>query len=441
MEQKKEKTDRRWAVKSEMKERKPLTEEQRQKRKKAAAFALMGLAFTGVMWLILAPSSKDGKGDVGKGFNTEMPDADKASLTGDKRKAYAEEDLKRREQEKKKAMGTLGDFFGDGGAPQEAVSADETYDLAQAEQQPSPQERQEASTIRSSASAYRDLNATLGNFYECPVQDTEKEDLRKRLDELETAMTRQENTQPTMDDQVKLLEKSYELAAKYMPESQKPEGAVSSQEAVSSKIQGVSKGKKPKVTPVGHVSRSVVSSLSATADNTELPVFHTAVGTVTETDRNTIVACVHGTQTVTDGQSVRLRLLEEMLVGKRMVPRNTVLVGTARIEGERLGISLSSIEHGGMVIPIELSVYDRDGQSGIFIPNSQEVAALKEIGANAGSSLGGGISISTGTGAQLASDLGKGVIQGVSQYITKKMRTAKVHLKAGYKVLLYQEEK
>lgn len=437
-------------MKSEMKERKPLTEEQRQKRKKAAAFALMGLAFTGVMWLILAPSSKDGKGDVGKGFNTEMPDADKASLTGDKRKAYAEEDLKRREQEKKKAMGTLGDFFGDGGVPQEAVSADETYDLAQAEQQPSPQERQEASTIRSSASAYRDLNATLGNFYERPVQDTEKEDLRKRLDELETAMTRQENTQPTMDDQVKLLEKSYELAAKYMPESQKPEGAVSSQEAVSSKIQGVSKGKKPKVTPVGQVSRSVVSSLSDPMGEAESvvsfaenrnTVFYTAVGTVTETDRNTIVACVHGTQTVTDGQSVRLRLLEEMLVGKRMVPRNTVLVGTARIEGERLGISLSSIEHGGMVIPVELSVYDRDGQSGIFIPNSQEVAALKEIGANAGSSLGGGISISTGTGAQLVSDLGKGVIQGVSQYITKKMRTAKVHLKAGYKVLLYQEEK
>lgn len=441
MEQKKERTDRTQSVKSEMKERKPLTEEQRQKRKKAVAFALMGLAFTGVMWLIFAPSSKDGKGGAGKGFNTEMPDADKASLTGDKRKAYAEEDLKRREQEKEKAMGTLEDFFGDGGAPQEAVSTDETYDLAHAGQQPSPQEKQEANTIRSSASAYRDLNATLGHFYEQPEKDAEKENLRKRLDELETAMTRQEDTQPTMDDQVKLLEKSYELAAKYMPEIRKPERAVSSQEAVSSGIQGVSKGKKPKVTPVGHVSHSVVSSLSAMADNTELPVFHTAVGTVTETDRNTIAACVHGTQTVTDGQSVRLRLLEEMLVGKRTVPRNTVLVGTARIEGERLGISLSSIEHKGMVMPVELSVYDRDGQSGIFIPNSQEVAALKEIGANAGSSLGSGISISTNTGTQLASDLGKGVIQGVSQYIAKKMRTVKVHLKAGYKVLLYQEEK
>ena len=47
------------------------------------------------------------------------------------------------------------------------------------------------------------------------------------------------------------------------------------------------------------------------------------------------------------------------------------------------------------------------------------------------------ISISTDAGAQTASDLGKGVIQGVSQYITKKMRTVKVTLKAGHRLLLH----
>ena len=36
--------------------------------------------------------------------------------------------------------------------------------------------------------------------------------------------------------------------------------------------------------------------------------------------------------------------------------------------------------------------------------------------------------------------LGKGLIQGTSQYIAKKMRTVKVHLKAGYRVMLYQEK-
>lgn len=51
--------------------------------------------------------------------------------------------------------------------------------------------------------------------------------------------------------------------------------------------------------------------------------------------------------------------------------------------------------------------------------------------------MGSSISISTDAGAQTASDLGKGVIQGVSQYITKKMRTVKVTLKAGHRLLLH----
>ena len=48
--------------------------------------------------------------------------------------------------------------------------------------------------------------------------------------------------------------------------------------------------------------------------------------------------------------------------------------------------------------------------------------------------------ISTDAGAQIASDVGKGVLQGVSQYITKRMRTVKVTLKAGHRVLLHSPE-
>ena len=41
---------------------------------------------------------------------------------------------------------------------------------------------------------------------------------------------------------------------------------------------------------------------------------------------------------------------------------------------------------------------------------------------------------------ELLTDLGKGAIQGTSQYIAKKMRTIKVHLKAGYNLMLYQKK-
>ena len=75
-----------------------------------------------------------------------------------------------------------------------------------------------------------------------------------------------------------------------------------------------------------------------------------------------------------------------------------------------------------------------------------EMNAVREVAANMGGSLGSSINIlgssiniSTDAKAQLASDLGKGLIQGTSQYIAKKMRTVKVHLKAGYRVMLYQD--
>ena len=89
---------------------------------------------------------------------------------------------------------------------------------------------------------------------------------------------------------------------------------------------------------------------------------------------------------------------------------------------------------------MELEVYDADGQQGILIPNSMEYDAVREIAANMGTSMNSSINISTDAGAQIASDLGKGVIQGVSGYISKKMRTVKITLKAGHRLLLHSPE-
>jgi conjugative transposon TraM protein len=126
-----------------------------------------------------------------------------------------------------------------------------------------------------------------------------------------------------------------------------------------------------------------------------------------------------------------------MAVDDRLIPKGTVLTGGTRIQGERMDIVITNVEYQGTVIPVELEVYDADGQQGILIPNSLEYDAVREIAAGMGGSMGSSISISTDAGAQIASDLGKGVIQGVSQYITKKMRTVKVTLKAGHRLLLH----
>ena len=430
----------------------PLTEEQRQKRRKMLVYPLMGLLFAGSMWLIFAPSEKEkAEAAQGTGFNTEMPLPAESGIIADKRTAYEQARMEEKQKERRAQMHDLADLFAD--KEQDKETAAEDFDLLNPEAgvQPTPSYGGGGSrpkqTIRSSAAAYEDINRTLGNFYEMPADDPEKEELRERIEELEAMMARQSAPEgSTLDDQVALLEKSYELAAKYMPAGQ---GGASQAAATGKPEQKPSRNGKAVAVPVNQIAVNVVSALAQPMDDAEFMRthaaernygFHTAVGNTGAAEKNTIAACVHGNQTVTDGQSVRLRLLEATDVGGVRIPRNTLVVGAARVQGERLGVEITSLEYRGSIIPVELSVFDSDGQEGIFIPNSLEVSAVKEIAANMGSSLGSSINISTDAGAQLASDLGKGVIQGTSQYIAQKMRTVKVHLKAGYKVMLYQPE-
>lgn len=417
---------------------------QRQEIRKYVVFAGMFLLFIGCIWLIFAPSKEDRlKEEKNVGFNSELPDPRGAGIEADKIAAYEQADMKRRQDEK---MRTLEDFsaLADGNRQDETISP--VVEI--------PQEREQESTsyhgsgnrrngtVSSSTSAYNDINATLGSFYETPREDPEKEALKAEVEQLRQEAARQQPTQMTYDDQVALLEKSYELAAKYMP---------GENTAKQEEVETSTNGRKAKAVPVGQVSTPVVSSLPQPVSDSVLLArlaqagntgFHTAVGkTADGHTRNTIRVCVHGDQTVRSGQSVRLRLLEPMRVGRYVLPRNSLVTGEGRIQGERLGIGIVQVEHDGIIIPVELAVYDNDGQEGVFIPGSMEANAAKEVAANLGQNLGTSISITNqSAGDQLLSELGRGAIQGVSQYISRKMREEKVHLKSGYTLMLYQND-
>ena len=434
-----------------------LTEEERQRRKKFVIYPLMFLLFAGSMWLIFAPSEKEEE-KQSKGFNTEVPDPQASELIGDKKKAYEKEMMEQKEQERSRAMQSLSSMFGEMTGGQPVQSSEELAlktnlserDNGFGSRTAAPQDGFHAST-----SAYQDINRTLGSFYETPREDPEKEELRARLAELENRMSsEQQSPAITVNDQMALLEKSYQLAAKYMPSGggqSSSNMALASDGETASERKAVATTRNGKVVafPVSPVSEQVVSALAQPMSNSTFRseyvkernyIFHTAIGTAPLTEKNTISACVHTRQTVTDGQTVRFRLLEPMLVSGWEIPRNTSVVGVAKIQGERLNVLISSLEYHGNIIPVELAVYDTDGQAGIFIPGSMERSAAKEIVAGMGTSAGSSMNFSTDAGAQLTADLGKGLIQGTSQYFAKKMRTVKVHLKAGYKVLLYQSD-
>ena len=419
--------------KKEDKPKRELTPQQVQQRRKMIVFPLMFLAFAGCMYLIFAPSGKEDVNveSVG-GFSADIPLPAEDGIIADKQKAYEQAMISRKQQDKIQSLQDFG-FTGD----------DETEEpQAEIDLMPEEDAQPQRGGGASSAYAYRDINRQLSTFYETPPVDEEKEDLKRQVAELTDRLQQQQNATPTADDQMALLEKSYELAAKYMNDG--GQNGQTAQVPVAGTVT-----QKPQAQPVQAIRETTVSGLQQPMSDADFIRaysqprnygFNTAVGTGYAMGRNTIAACIHLDQTVMDGQQVKLRLLDTLQAGNLLIPRNTVVSGTGKVQGERLDITVSSVQYQGNILPVELAVYDNEGMKGLCIETSQEREAAKEAMANIGGGLGTRISFARSAGHQVAMDISRGLMQGGSQYLAKKFRTVKVHLKAGDPLMLYAKQ-
>jgi len=424
------------------KEKKELTPQQLQKRKKMVIFPLLFLLFAGSMWLIFAPSG-DKAEEQKDGFNLDLPMPKESGIISDKREAYVQEAMQSKQQDKMRSLQdfafSLGEENGTG-AEQVKITpqSPDYYEEPEAGNKPSSRS---GNAFQSSSNAYQDVNRQLDSFYEEPAAKTDEKAqlaLESRIQELEQRLTEEQARKSAEEDQLAMIEKSYAIAARYMGGGQQASGDAT--QAVANTASG-----KVAVQPVTQVRHNVVSLLAAPMPDSVFIEefvkprnwgFNTVAGNEDVKEKNSIRACVYQTVTITDGQEVGLRLLEPMRAGNYYIPENTVVTGSARITGERMGITINAIQHAGNVIPVELLVYDLDGGQGISVPGSEEINAVKEIAANMGSGMGSSITITDDAGSQLLADLGRSAIQGASQYVSKKMRTVKITLKAGYQVLL-----
>lgn len=393
----------------------PRTPAEKERLKKTVVYAVLTLSCLVCLWLIFAPATDDaGTGSA----NMELPDQSSDGMPKTKIEAYEQQSADEERQRNDSTVSALAMQFGASG---DSVAAP-------------PDE------IGGSAEAYRQAQASLQDFYVPDYggygnESPQMSELQARLDELEMRQALpQQSQQP---DEMALLERSYQLAAQYMGNGTSGGAAPSGHSSGTQNEKGDEKGKRD-VRPVRSVARNVVSALGTVSSARG---FNTSVGTRMAAAKNTVAAVIASDQSVISGQTVKLRTVEPMWVGDNLIPRNSPLVGTARIQDERLEIAITSVESAGSVYDVELTVYDTDGQPGINVPGSMEADALHEIGANMGSAVGSSVSISTDAGAQVVSEVGRGLLNGVSQYLTKKVRTVKVHLKAGYRVMLHQPEK
>jgi len=424
-------------------QKEPLTVEQKLRQKKMLIFPLMFIIFGLIIWFIFSPSKSEKEKET-KGFNTTIPMPKNNVLADDKKAAFEQAKMEENQGEQKHSLQSMASMFSEELKSSDANKLNNETESKIDHSSGSVSTRQPIAKIQSSNNAYRQVNKNLSNFFESSTEKPENRKGNQKVDDLSEKIHDNDSRKNAMADQIELMEKSYQMAAKYIPQGQNQGQVVGGQNNQSVGSTLMSTKKKRQISRINQQIEQTVSSLPQTIDSLEIGSnknphnngFNTAVGTSLQEDRNTIRACVHENCSLINGQSVRLRLLEPLQVGKTFIPQNTMISGEVKIQGDRLDISIQSLEYLGTIIPVELTVYDTDGQEGIFIPGSLEINAFKEMAGNIGSNLGTSVSFNQSANQQLVSGLGKGFIQSGSQYLSKKFQTITVKLKAGYKVLL-----
>ena len=411
--------------------------------KKGLVFGGLGLLFALSMWFIFAPSGKD-KTAAEQGLNDSIPQATTEKLTENKLKAYELGDKAHEEEQTREEMGRLSDYFAENTAPTETKRAEAAVSTAK---------------IESSMRRYEENTRLLNSFYAPDPHEEEREALRSEIDNLKKELSSKSSREDDEEKrQLALMEKSYQMAAKYLPKASSTPPSLggsfvgSTGNATSSTDTELTKGQVAQTnTPVMEVlaeRRQVVSSLGQPMSDADFireygtkarnMGFHSLTSLAAPTMRNTLKVVVERTTTLKEGDNVVLRLLETAKVQGLRIPRQSRLIAVAKIEGNRMHLLIKSIEVDGHIIAVKLSAYDTDGQEGVYIPGSEDINALKEVGANIGGSMGTSFTFASSAKDQIISEAARGVMQGASQLLQKKLRTVKVTLKGGYRLFLVQ---
>ncbi|KOP38894.1 MULTISPECIES: conjugative transposon protein TraM [unclassified Flavobacterium] len=394
--------------------------------KKPLIFTLMGIVCIGCMYLIFKPST--GKKQIENlGLNDSVPQASGSVLQADKQKAYEQEMLQDKEEHKKNALTALSDYWNEDSDKQKQALPDET-------QEPK----------NPALSTYRSAQSALGSFYQ---QDNgETKELRRQLEELKEELTQKDIPVPaSIDDQLTLMEKSYQMAAKYLPSGSNSIGpagknaAVANEEPQKKDFSALVPAKKNRVSSLYRPASdsTFLTDLSKSGNN---GFYTTGVTDQAQHPKNSIRACVHQTQTISGEAGVVLRLLEAARISGHKVSAGTMITANAKIQEGRLQLKISSVELDGSIIPVEIIIYDLDGQQGVPVPYSAERNALTEMAGNMSQQSGTSLMMTQSAGQQVAADLSRGVVQGISGYFAKKVKTPKVILKAGHQVFLVSKK-
>lgn len=193
------------------------------------------------------------------------------------------------------------------------------------------------------------------------------------------------------------------------------------------------------------VNEHAVTELSENADAEEVVKAHSSTSdyfnTIAENEpeHRLIRAIVDEEAKVVNGSRLRLRLLDDIEIGGRIIGRGSYLYSTIGSSGQqRIKASVRSILVDDELVKVNLSVYDTDGMEGLYVPRSTFRETAQDV---AGSAMGQSMSINDGSsGGDSFSRWGMQAIQNAYQRtasaISKNIRKKTTRIKYGTQVYL-----
>lgn len=262
--------------------------------------------------------------------------------------------------------------------------------------------------------------------FEHGSSDGDLSDEMKNLEQMMSAMNASQEVDPELKQLGGMLENILDI--------QHPE-------RINEKLRESSRKRKGKVFSMSkkvedHVITSLHSSNKIQFVDSKSNSFYSLDENYAEDEvQNAVEAVFHETQSIVNGSIVKLRLTSDVYINGILIPKNSFIFGIASLKGERLEVKISNIQFKNSIFPVELTVYDMDGLDGIYIPGAigRDVAKASADRSLQSIDIAG---LDNSWGAQAA---GLGV-EAAKNLLSKKVKLIKVVVKAGYRILLYDEK-
>jgi len=133
------------------------------------------------------------------------------------------------------------------------------------------------------------------------------------------------------------------------------------------------------------------------------------------------------------GSRIRIRLMEDMMVGEVKVPGGSFLYAmVSGFSDQRIKLSIVSVHFAGKILPVKLEVYDLDGLAGLYVPSS----FFREFSKNIGGESIQGVSVSSASGQQFLMSTVDRLFQSTSSAISGLIKKNKAKVKYSTYVLL-----